>query len=293
MFVPVNRSFVSSSSALATSCVLLLLLLLLIPLFFSFHYLKSLVPPPLSHILHSSFYSFSTPFYWSPSADKQMKGQDEVETLVMWSEIRWKINCVRWKLMKQEVKTVPWRVIIFTQWVTIWSITLLLCRCIMRRSVRITMSIVNINFSIKICCLNKVCVFAPLLSGMRSPSPSCATSCGSSTRKRMSRRRRWFAATRPTARDCRRRWGRSEGPLRGLTPSEQDYCPLEARRRDFFFFPAEKKTSVNLWTQSEERGPSAWKKGWNRQKEGGYKRRDSKRRMNGQNPDAGVWFIPD
>lgn len=135
-------------------------------------------------------------------------------------------------------------------------------------------------------CINKV--FAPPFSGMRSPSPSCVTSCGSSTRRRTSRGRRWFAATRPTARDCRRRWGRSGGLLRGLTSLKQDYCPLEEWRRWFFSFffsfsprrriIAQFFTERGMWTQNEKRGSIAWKKGWYVQKEGWYE--DDKRREN-------------
>lgn len=73
-------------------------------------------------------------------------------------------------------------------------------------------------------------------SGTRSPSPSCVTSCGSSTRRRTSSGRQWFAGMRRTARDCRRRCGSTERLLRGFASSEQDYCPLVGWRKWLGFF---------------------------------------------------------
>lgn len=78
------------------------------------------------------------------------------------------------------------------------------------------------------------------LSGMHSPSLSCATSCESWTRRRTSSGRRWFAAMRCTDRDCRRRWGRSEELLKASTTL--DYCPLMEGRTFFFFLWRQNKT---------------------------------------------------
>lgn len=97
-------------------------------------------------------------------------------------------------------------------------------------------------------------------SGMRSPSLNYVTSCGSLTKRRTSSERRWFAATRPTARDCRRRWGRSERLLRAFTSSKQDCCPLQERKRCFIFFPLEAINCKFFWRGEWTQSPSSGRK---------------------------------
>lgn len=113
-------------------------------------------------------------------------------------------------------------------------------------------------------CANKVFFPSPPPSGMRSPSPSCVTSCGSWTRRRTSSGRRWFAGTRRTARDCRRRCGSTERLLRGFASSEQDYCPLVGWRKWLGFLRGGGDVFLPLRQQKVD-----WEECWCRRRGGG------------------------